>query len=263
MAHKDVISKHILKRILLDMAIYLFKLDLVDAELLSTEDQRIEDRRSDLLAKVVSAQGDTFILHLEIQNDNDRVMPVRMLRYLTDIKLAHPKHRIHQCLVYIGAAPVNMRNTLASPQLSYHYDLIDMRDIDYQTLYNSDSPDALVLAILCDFRGNDPDEIVVHILQKLHALTRHDEKRQREYLQILEILADNRHLNINIQEAYAMLHIEIERLPSYQKGMEKGEHKKSLEIARALLSLNFMPEQVAAITQLSLSEIQQLSLQQK
>ncbi|TAL46993.1 MAG: hypothetical protein EPN89_09530 [Methylovulum sp.] len=193
MAHKDIISKNILKRILLDIAVYLFKLDLVDAELLSTEEQRIEDRRS------------------------------------------------------------------------------DMRDIDYHMLYDSDSPDALVLTILCDFRGHDPDEMVVHILQKLHAMTRHDEKRQREYLQILEILADNRHLNVNIQEAYDMLHIEIERLPSYQKGMEKGieegvergmeigEHKRSLEIARKLLAMNFGPEQIIAITRLSLTEIQQLA----
>jgi hypothetical protein len=271
MAHKDIISKNILKRILLDIAVYLFKLDLVDAELLSTEEQRIEDRRSDLLAKVTAAHGESFILHLEIQNNNDRDMPVRMLRYLTDIKLAHPGYAVHQCLVYIGAAPIKMRNSLDSPQLSYHYDLVDMRDIDYHMLYDSDSPDALVLTILCDFRGHDPDEMVVHILQKLHAMTRHDEKRQREYLQMLEILADNRHLNVNIQEAYDMLHIEIERLPSYQKGMKKGieegvergmeigEHKRSLEIARKLLAMNFGPEQIIAITRLSLTEIQQLA----
>jgi hypothetical protein len=36
MGHKDIISKGILKRILLDMAVNLFQLDLIDAELLST-----------------------------------------------------------------------------------------------------------------------------------------------------------------------------------------------------------------------------------
>jgi len=142
MAHKDLISKHILKRLLLDIGIHLFKLDLVDAELLSTEEQRVEERRSDLVAKVKTAQDQHFILHLEIQTSNDSKMPIRMLRYLTDIQQAHPKQRIHQCLVYIGEKKVRMANTLNSPQLSYCYDLIDMREIDYQTLYNSDSPDA-------------------------------------------------------------------------------------------------------------------------
>ncbi len=41
MGQKDIISKDILKRLLLDMAVYLFRLDLIDAELLSTEQQRI------------------------------------------------------------------------------------------------------------------------------------------------------------------------------------------------------------------------------
>jgi len=72
-----------------------------------------------------------------------------------------------------------------------------------------------------------------------------------------------------------MLHIEIERLPSYRKGMKKGmekgmeegvergmeigEHKRSLEIARKLLAMNFGPEQITAITRLSLTEIQHLA----
>lgn len=33
---KDIVSKSLLKRLLLDMATYLLRLDLVDAELLST-----------------------------------------------------------------------------------------------------------------------------------------------------------------------------------------------------------------------------------
>ena len=57
MSQKDIVSKDLLKRLLLDMATYLLRLDLVDAELLSTEEQRIEDRRADLVAKVTPAQG--------------------------------------------------------------------------------------------------------------------------------------------------------------------------------------------------------------
>jgi hypothetical protein len=33
MAQKDIVSKGILKHLLLDMAVYLFRLDLIDAEL--------------------------------------------------------------------------------------------------------------------------------------------------------------------------------------------------------------------------------------
>ena len=258
MGQKDIISKNILKRILLDMAVYLFKLELVYAELLSTETQRIEDRRADLVARVTPIQGEPFILHLEIQNNNDPQMAMRMLRYLSDIYLAYPGYRIHQCLVYIGSERLSMASGLSSPQLQYRYDLVNMREMDYHTLYESQNPDALVLAILCDFGGDDPQVVVVRLLEKLRNLMGQDEGRLRECLQMLEILADNRHFNVNIQETYDMLEINIERLPSYQKGLEKGEQIKAVDVAQKLLAMNFSPEQIAAITQLPLAEIELL-----
>ncbi|MGH8558344.1 MAG: DUF4351 domain-containing protein, partial [Methylococcales bacterium] len=51
---------------------------------------------------------------------------------------------------------------------------------------------------------------------------------RRDYLQMLEILADHRNLNIDLKEAYDMFQINFERLPSYQKGEEEGI-KKGIE----------------------------------
>ena len=113
-----------------------------------------------------------------------------------------------------------MASGLNSPQLQYCYDLV-MREMDYHTLYESQNPNALVLAILCDFGGDDP-QVVVRLLEKLRNLMGQDEGRLCE---CLEILADNRHFNVNIQETYDMLEINIERLPSYQKGLETGIEK--------------------------------------
>ncbi|MCD2450697.1 hypothetical protein GO003_009865 [Methylicorpusculum oleiharenae] len=56
-------------------------------------------------------------------------------------------------------------------------------------------------------------------MTRLQELTGQDEKMRRDCLQMLEILTDNRALSVNIQEAYDKLHIDIEKLPSYQKGM--------------------------------------------
>ncbi|MDP2427833.1 MAG: hypothetical protein Q8N29_00590, partial [Methylobacter sp.] len=83
MGHKDVISKQIFKRILIDVATYIFKLELESVELIETEQQRIEDRRADLTARVRDSASKSFILHIEIQNNNQKDMPDRMLRYLT------------------------------------------------------------------------------------------------------------------------------------------------------------------------------------
>lgn len=40
-----------------------------------------------------------------------------------------------------------------------------------------------------------------------------------------------------------------------EKGMEEGAHRKALAVAERLLAMNFSPEQIAAITQLPLTEI--------
>ena len=97
MAKKDIISKQLIQRIAVDLAVYLLKLDInsEDLELLATEQQRVEDRRADLVAKVRQAKSE-FILHIEIQNNNDATMVLRMLRYYTDICFAHPNLPIHQ-----------------------------------------------------------------------------------------------------------------------------------------------------------------------
>ncbi len=56
MAEKDILSKTLLKRIALDIATYLFKLEITEAELLETEFQRVEERRADLLLAVKAPQ---------------------------------------------------------------------------------------------------------------------------------------------------------------------------------------------------------------
>ncbi len=76
-------------------------------ELLETEEQRIEDRRADFLARVRKRDsGESFLLHIELQNDNQPQMPLRMLRYYTDIQLQWPKEPVRQYLVYTGKRPL-------------------------------------------------------------------------------------------------------------------------------------------------------------
>jgi hypothetical protein len=42
----------------------------------------------------------------------------------------------------------------------------------------------------------------------------------REFVSMLEILATNRELNLNIEEEWEMLTIEYEKLPTYRIGMK-------------------------------------------
>ncbi len=274
MGDKDIISKEIIQRLVRDFATYLFHLPVTDVELLDTEQHRIEDRRADLVARVTGIDGKVFLLHIEIQNDNDATMPKRMLRYLADLLLAYPSMPIKQYLVYIGKEFLRMTDGLDLEQMHYRYHVIDMHNVDCDELLRQDSPDAWVMAVLCDFQDRSPRTVIHEILGRLVERLHEAPPRLREYVEMLEILSTNRDLNLNIEEELEMLTIDLEKLPSYrigerrgmekglEKGLEKGAHEKAQTIAAELLGAGIPPSQVAMFTQLPLAEIEGLKKRQ-
>lgn len=230
MIAKDIVSKHLLKRIALDMARLLLGLDVTVLDVVESDHQRVEERRADLVVKVRDGEGE-YLLHIEIQNDNQRIMPWRMLRYRTDIGFAHPKMTVRQYLLYIGKAPLTMASGIHAPGLDYHYQVVNMHAIDCESLFAQDTPDALVMAILCDFHGRSEREVVRRILRRLLALTGENESAFRDYLLMLEVLSTNRDLKQVVQEEEAMLsQVKYSDLPSFGLGMQQGEALMLLQL---------------------------------
>ena len=270
MAKKDIISKHVLKHLAADIANLLLKLNIEDdsVEFLETEQQRIELRRADLVVRVKQRDTQaTFILHVEIQNGNDPQMPLRMLRYFTDIQIAYPKERIHQYLVYIGKAAYNMDEGLEAGDFRYHYHTLDMHSVDCRLLLEQDTPDALVLAILCDFKEKPVQDVVNYIVKRLHELLADDEQGFRNYFEMLETLSENRHLQTYIDEAKDMLtQIDVKNFASYnwgleagiEKGIEKGEERGVIK-EKTRLAIQLLPmmddKAIIKVTGLSLEEV--------
>ncbi|MBJ6609812.1 MAG: DUF4351 domain-containing protein [Candidatus Thiothrix moscowensis] len=229
MANKDVISKSVLGHLAADIANLLLGLgvDTNDVELLESEQQRVEQRRADLVARMRRlSDQQQFILHIEIQNQNDASMPLRMLRYFTDIQLAYPQEPVYQHLIYIGRERLAMPDHFEAPAFTYRYGLLDMHTVDCSVLLTQDTPDALVLAILCDFKGKPAQEMVNYIVLRLRELMGEDERGFRNYFEMLETLAENRDLQPNIEEAEKMLtQVDVTRFASYKWGMRDGFDK--------------------------------------
>jgi len=113
MGQKELVSKYILRQLAVDIAYQLLQLpiDRAQVELLETEQPRVEWRRADMVTRLFDIQcNQSFILHLEIQNSNDPKMPLRMLRYFTDIRNQWANERIEQWLLYIGRSSLTMPN---------------------------------------------------------------------------------------------------------------------------------------------------------
>ena len=273
MPDKDLISKQLLQRILIGFGNRLFDLNIVEAELLSNEQARIESRRADLVARVKEADGKSYILHVEIQNDNQRDMPLRMMRYYSDIALAHAGEKIVQYLLYIGKAPMTMADHVSDDGWQYRYRVLDMRDQDSEHFLNSDNPDALVLAILCDPKSLEPNALVAHIIKELRRLHGDKLDNLRDSLKMLDVLSGNRGLQDIVEETIDM-YIDEEKLGIYQavkkrgeargeaRGIKKGEARGEARGLRKMvlrLLAKLPPEQVADLSGMSLAEVEAIA----
>ena len=261
MPNKDLISKKILKRLLVEFSTQLFGLNIVDAEPLDTEQPRIEGKRADLVARVKDIEGESYILHVEIQNDNQAHFPIRMLRYYTDLALTYPGEDIKQYLLYMGKADLTIPDHIQTSGWRYCYQILDISKHDSEDFLNSANPDALVLAILCDFKGRDPHALVAEITSKLRRLHGDQLDGLRESLVMLDILATNRDLQHLVKENSAMF-IEVEKLGIYQlameRGLEQGEQKGLQKAVTALAQRGFSLAEIAHDLELTESEVRRM-----
>ena len=161
---KDSISKKIIKELLIkDISKYILNIELDEIVFLENEYQRVESRRADIVVKV----QDKYILHLELQSSYDSKMAYRMLRYYLDIK-EFTNLPIKQYLINLSSK--NIANSLDEDEIRYRFEKINIKDLDCETFLKTNSPDAIVLAILCDFKDKRPIEVTKNIWKFLDKL---------------------------------------------------------------------------------------------
>ncbi len=261
---KDITAKDTIKTITQDIAKYILELNVTDIEFVDKELQRIEKREADIVA-LCRVDGTKAILHLEIQNDNDKTMHHRMLRYYTDIKQRFDPLPIYQYLVYIGKPKLSMQAKIVETNISFSYNIIDMHTIDCQKFLSMDSPDALVLAILCDFKDRDEKDVITYIITRLRELTKDNNHKLGKYMLALEELSTNRNLQNTLEEVERMLRdMKIEELPGYkialergvERGMQKGIAQTTLDNAIIMVNkFKLSVEDVAKELNISLDEL--------
>ena len=210
-----------------------------------------------MVARVKDIEGKSYILHVEIQNDNQAHFPIRMLRYYTDLALTYPDEDIKQYLLYIGKAALTIPDHIQTSDWRYCYRILDISKHDCEDFLNSANPDALVLAILCDFKGRDPHALVAEITSKLRRLHGDQLDGLRESLVMLDILATNSDLQYLVKENSAMF-IEVEKLGIYQLAMERGEQKGLKKAVTALAQRGFSLAEIAHDLELTESEVRRM-----
>ena len=169
---KDIISKSLIKELIAkNISKYILGFNVKNYQFIDKEFERIESRRADIVLKIENE----YIIHIEVQSSYEAKMPYRMLRYFLDIKELFDLP-VKQYL--INLSNVNIKNSLE--EFNYSYEVVNIKNLNCEEFLNSNSPDAVVLAILCDFKHLRPDEIIEKILRKLKKIIK-DDKTFRKY----------------------------------------------------------------------------------
>jgi len=214
---KDIILKELTKEAVKEILKYIIGINVEKIEFLNIEFPNIQIKKADILVKASQK-----IIHIEFQSKNDSSMLFRELRYFCEIQNLYPQYEIFQYVLYIGKEKLNMQHKLNKHNINYFYDIIDIKKLDCEEFFRIDTPEALVLAVLCDFKDKNEREIIKKILSRLLKITK-NENEFRKYLLMLEELSTSRDLkNIIKEEEMGLMDIRWEDLPSYEIGLEKG-----------------------------------------
>lgn len=194
-------------------------------ELLNLEYPAVKSRRPDLVARLTDGR----IYHLELQTQNDENMLWRMLEYYTLIYQDYGVAPLQQVL-YVGKDKANFTTHYQTENLSFRYELKDIRELDCHALLQSDSLADNVLAVLC--RLDKPAQVLRTILSRIDRL---DDKSRKDMLLILASLTNLRGLNPLLQQEEQQMSIEISiennlfMQKAYRQGQADGEQKGKQE----------------------------------
>ena len=184
-------------------------------------------REVDYLRKVKTQNGEEFILHLEFQISNEKDMLYRIAEYHGMIQRKYPRLEIRHFVIYLGNNNPTMLRKLEEKQHFRGFELINIKNIEYQEFLSSTVPEEIVLAILANFDENQAPIIIRFIIYRLKEVCK-SEAELRKYVEQLNLLSQARKLddltNKTINNMPFLIDITENAMykEAVRKGLEKG-----------------------------------------
>ncbi len=210
--------------------------------------QHTKERKPDVLKKVTDTKGDTFVLQIEFQVKDEPEMVYRMLDYYGMLERKY-KLPVKQFVIFLGTGTPTMPTNLDREMLKFRFPIVALSDLDYHIFLNSDKPEEIILGILANFKGENPENAIKQILVRVKETTKGDFSLNR-YFNQLRVLAQLRNLGLNLKNAMDSIaeYIKEERDVLFLRGLDKG---KESFVKYLLNEGNKSFEQIADITGVS------------
>ncbi|HFA51893.1 MAG TPA: hypothetical protein ENJ95_22990 [Bacteroidetes bacterium] len=226
----DRIIKEIIEPTLQPLVEILLSLRYVKAMEMEDKIQYTLEREGDHLKMLVlEDERKHQVMHLEFHvkdEDLGKVMLLKkgMLTIITDLPVL-------QYVVYLGDKKKlkNLRPFFKDNYTDHRFKVVRLKDFSYKRFLETDIPEAAIWAILADYEGQKPEEVIKEILLKIDQLST-NKTEQGQHVRRLEVLSNLRKLQplfIKISNDMAFLY-DLETDIRFKQGKDIGE-KKGIE----------------------------------
>jgi predicted transposase YdaD len=274
--HYDKILKENIAEIFLPLAEKFLGIHINKSEELKDKVQVTLEKEPDFIRIVETPAGERFILHLEFQRADEEGMVNRMNEYYVILRKKY-KLPVRSIVFYLGQTVSKMQTRLAREEVFEGFLLVSLNQYSSQNFVSSQLPGEIILAVLGDFEGQDPMEVVKKILTRLKE-TSTDEMALRKYIRQLSMIARLRNLTTETQKQITDMGLidNITEDPLYkegvlkgiEKGMEKGILKGRKEgtrdlIMKMLRDKTLSMQKIAELTEVTIGYVQQVAKELK
>lgn len=235
--------------------------------------QHTKERKPDLLQKITDTQGNSFILHVEFQVAEEKTdMVYRMADYYIMLKRKFGLP-VKQYVIFLGEDKPQTVTEINDEVMQYKFSIVWFKGIDINYFLQSENPDDIIFAVLCDFKEEQPEVIAETIIKRLSE-KRNSELGWEKSIQQLRVLSNLRKLQPlinNIMENISKYFKEENdyffvkgreegREEGIEKGIEAERLRKDRQFVIALLrSKKHSLQEIAVITDVTLEFVEKIN----
>jgi hypothetical protein len=269
MAHDfDKILKENIAEVILPLSEKYLGIKIVKTEELKDKIQTTIEKEPDFIRIVETETQERFILHLEFQSQDESAMIYRMQEYFSILRRKY-KLRVRQFVLYLGEETSKVQTELTQEEIFTGFTLKQLQGFSYKELLTSDIPEEIILAILSDFEGIPPLEMIRKILERLQQYSM-DEISLRKYIRQLATFARLRNLSKEtkkqVQDMGLLYNIEEDAYyqEGIEKGIEKGKKETKLQVIQKMLEdKSFSVTKIALLMEVGVEYVKQIAQELK
>ena len=198
-----------------------FGIDLSRTESLKDKMQRTLEAEADFCVKVLHDNPENdYIFHFEAQT-TPYYSRYRGLFYRAFFSYTY-NLPVRQVVAYVGDEKHYIVPKLEELGLAYEFHFVDFHHRSYREFFYKNTPEEIITAIICDLEGEDPEKIIIEILEKIQTFERHRANKCIIQLQIISNLRNLQSLVIKNIRRMPLI-IDLSNDPFFVEQFEKVE----------------------------------------